>query len=79
LKVALFFGISIALHILKPQSMNDKTKITGHDSRRISFFANNEAEDWKSKFGVSTEDLKDALRAVGSGTRDMEAYFRNRK
>lgn len=59
--------------------MNDKTKIACHDSQKISFFANYEGEDWKKMFGVSTEDLKDALRAVGSVPRDLEAYLRNRK
>ena len=59
--------------------MEDKTKI-GHDSnQKTGFFENYDAKDWKSKFGVSTEDLKDALRAVGSGARDMEAYLRNRR
>lgn len=58
--------------------MEDKTKI-GHESNQKTDFFENDAKDWKSKFGVSTEDLKDALRAVGSGVRDMEAYLRNRK
>lgn len=72
----------LAYHLLrlsKRYTMDDKTKMGNETNQRVSFFENYLVKDWKSKFGVSTEDLKDALRAVGSGARDMEAYLRNRK
>jgi hypothetical protein len=59
--------------------MDDKTKIGGQDRSRISLSENYEVEDWKQKFGVSTQELKDAVKAVGSNAKDVEEYLKNRK
>ena len=38
-----------------------------------------EVDDWKRKFEVSTQELKDAVKAVGSNAKDVEEYLKNRK
>jgi hypothetical protein len=59
--------------------MDDKTKVGGQDRSRINLSENYEVEHWKQKFGVSTQELKDAVKAVGSNAKDVEAHLKNRK
>jgi hypothetical protein len=59
--------------------MDDKTKIGGQDRSRINLSEDYEVEHWKRKFGVSTQELKDAVKAVGSNAKDVEAYLKGKK
>jgi hypothetical protein len=36
-------------------------------------------QDWPKKFGVSTQELKDAVKAVGSNAKDVEAHLKGKK
>lgn len=45
---------------------DDKTKTGSPDSDLINTSENYEVESWSKKFGVSPEELKAAVRAVGN-------------
>jgi hypothetical protein len=60
--------------------MTDSKKNIGKpDRNRISLSEDYEVQDWSKKFGVSAEELKKAVKKVGSNAKDVEAYFNNGK
>lgn len=46
---------------------------------RISLSEDYEVQDWSKKFGVTTEQLKKAVKQVGSNAKDVEAYLKGNK
>ena len=44
---------------------DDKTKPGGQDRSRININEDYEVRDWSKKFGVTEDQLKDAVKAVG--------------
>ena len=48
----------------------------GQDRRRIDVNESYELRDWSRKFGVSPEELRDAVRAVGNEAEKVEAYLK---
>jgi len=58
---------------------DDKKNIGKPDRDRINTSEDYEVQDWSKKFGVSTEELKDAVKKAGSNAKDVEAYLKNRK
>ena len=58
---------------------DNKTKIGKPDRNRISLSEDYEVQDWSKKFGVSTEELKKAVKQVGSNAKDVEAYLKKGK
>ena len=58
---------------------DDKKKIGKPDRDRINTSEDYEVQDWSKKFGVSTEELRDAVKKAGSNAKDVEAYLKNRK
>ena len=58
---------------------DSKTNIGKPDRDRISLSEDYEIRDWSKKFGVTAEELKKAVKQVGSNAKDVEAYFKNRK
>ena len=46
--------------------MDDKTKIGSPDRDLINISENYEVEYWSKKFGVTAEQLKAAVKAVGN-------------
>jgi len=58
---------------------DDKTKVGGQDRTRINTSQDYEVEDWAKKFGVSADQLKAAVRAVGSNAKDVEAHLKGQK
>ena len=44
----------------------DKTKPGGQDRKRISLTEAYELRDWSKKFGVTPDELKAAVKAVGN-------------
>jgi len=46
--------------------MDDKTKTGSPDSKLINTSESYEVEYWSKKFGVTTEQLKAAVKAVGN-------------
>ena len=61
--------------------MSDNTSNTGSPDRdRISTSEDYEVRYWSEKFGVSSQELIDAVKASGSNSPDkVEAYLKVRK
>jgi Protein of unknown function (DUF3606) len=60
--------------------MTDNKKNTGKPDRdRISLSEDYEVQDWSKKFGVSAEELKKAVKQVGSMAKDVEAFLKKGK
>jgi hypothetical protein len=61
--------------------MSDNTSNTGSPDRdRISTSEDYELRYWSEKFGISQQELIDAVRASGSSSPEkVEAYLKDRK
>lgn len=58
---------------------DDKTKTGGQDRSRISTSEDYEVQYWAEKFGVSHDELKQAVKDSGSNSPDeVERYLRKR-
>jgi hypothetical protein len=55
---------------------DDLKKPGGRDRQRIDVNEDYELRDWSRKFGVSTERLKEAVRAVGDNARKVEEHLK---
>jgi hypothetical protein len=74
------FGITVELFNKKNKIMADNKNNSGRPDRdRISLSEDYEVRDWSKKFGVSPEELKKAVKQVGSNARDVEAYLKKGK
>lgn len=51
----------------------------GQDRKRIDVHQDYELRDWASKFGVTKEELKEAVQAVGDRAEAVEAHLRGRQ
>ena len=58
---------------------DDKTKTGGQDRTRISIAEDYEVRDWSRKFGVTPDELKAAVQAVGNEARAVEAHLKSAK
>lgn len=58
---------------------DDKTKSGGQDRRRINTSEDYELRDWSKKFGVTPDELKAAVQAVGNDAAAVEAHFKNKR
>lgn len=58
---------------------DDKTKTGGQERTRINSSEEYEVGDWVQKFGVSPQELKDAVQAVGNEAQAVEAYLKSRR
>ena len=58
---------------------DDKTKSGGQDRTRINTSEDYEVRDWSRKFGVSADQLRAAVKAVGSNAKDVEAHLKQPK
>ena len=57
----------------------DSKKDTGRPDRdRINVNEDYELQDWSDKFGVTREELKNAVQAVGPMAKDVEAYLKKK-
>lgn len=52
---------------------DDKTKSGGQDRTRISLSDDYEVRDWAKKLGVTPDELKAAVKAVGNDAAAVEA------
>ncbi len=59
--------------------MDDKTKRGGQDRTRINVNQDYELRDWSDKFGVTKEELKAAVEAVGDQASAVESHLKGRK
>lgn len=57
---------------------DDRTQRHGQDRQRINVNEDYELRDWAKKFGVSPEELKEAVRAVGDRADKVEELLRSR-
>jgi hypothetical protein len=55
---------------------DDKGNAGGQDRTRINTSQDYEVQDWSKKFGVSAEQLKAAVKAVGSNAKDVESHLK---
>jgi hypothetical protein len=55
---------------------DDKSKSGGQDRKRISLSEDYEVRDWASKFGVTPEQLKSAVQAVGNDAEAVQAHLK---
>ncbi|KRC25590.1 DUF3606 domain-containing protein [Acidovorax sp. Root219] len=55
---------------------DDKTKTGGQDRTRISLTEDYEVRDWAKKFGVTVDELKAAVKAVGNDAKAVEAHLK---
>lgn len=55
---------------------DDKSKAGGQDRKRISISEDYEVRDWAKKFGVTPEELKAAVKAVGNEAAAVEAHLK---
>lgn len=58
---------------------DDKSKSGGQDRSRVSLSEDYEVRDWAKKFGVTAEELKAAVRAVGNDAKAVEAHLKGVK
>lgn len=58
---------------------DDRTKRGPQDSSRINITENYEVQYWTEKFGVSSEQLRNAVQRVGSLAADVEKALREGK
>ena len=57
---------------------DDRSKPGGQDRRRINVNEDYEVRDWPKKFGVSAEQLKAAVEAVGTDPQEVEKQLKSR-
>jgi hypothetical protein len=55
---------------------DDKTQVGGADRARINTSEDYEVRDWSKKFGVTPEQLREAVKAVGASAKDVEAHLK---
>ena len=70
-------GKSCVFEVLQETNMaDDKTKTGGQDRTRINTSEDYEVQDWAKKFGVSADQLKAAVKAVGNNAADVEKHLK---
>ena len=55
---------------------DDKSKVGSSDRDRINVHEDYELRHWTKKFGVSTDQLKAAVAAVGPTAKAVEAHLK---
>ena len=58
---------------------DDKTKRGGQDRTRIALGEDYEVRDWSKKFGVTPDELRAAVEAVGNEAAKVEEYLKKNK
>jgi len=58
---------------------DDVTKSGGQDRKRINLSQDFEVRDWAKKFGVSEDELRKAVGAVGADASKVEAHLKGKK
>lgn len=56
---------------------DDKTKAHGQDRERINVHEDYELRDWSKSLGVSQDELKKAVAAVGDRAEKVREYLKN--
>ncbi|WP_458233015.1 DUF3606 domain-containing protein [Roseateles sp. P5_E8] len=58
---------------------DDKSKSGGQDRTRINLSEDYEVRDWSKRFGVTAEELKAAVKAVGNDAAAVEAHLKGKR
>jgi hypothetical protein len=58
---------------------DDKSNRSGQDRKRINLNEDYELRDWSKKFGVTPDQLKEAVKAVGDQAEKVEAHLKGGK
>ncbi|MDM0037229.1 DUF3606 domain-containing protein [Variovorax sp. J22P271] len=58
--------------------MEDDPKKTGLDRKLISLTEPHEVQSWTQSLGCTAEQLKEAVRAVGSSAEAVRAYLKKK-
>jgi len=58
---------------------DDKSKMGGQDRKRINLTEAYEVRDWAEKFGVSQDQLRQAVAKVGDRADEVERHFKGMK
>lgn len=58
---------------------DDKTNTGGQDRKRINVNEDYELRDWAAKFGVTTQQIKDAVAQVGDRAAEVEQHLKTSK
>jgi hypothetical protein len=56
---------------------DDLTRRSGQDRGRINLQQDHEVRDWAARFGVTKEQLKPAVQAVGGRVDEVERHLRS--
>jgi hypothetical protein len=62
----------------KLKTMDNKKNVGNPDRSRINVHEEYELNDWSKKFGVSHDELKVAVEAVGTEAKDVEEYLKKK-
>ena len=57
---------------------DDKSKPGGQDRKRINMNEDYEVRDWSKRLGVSADQLRAAVKAVGDRADDVEKHLKKR-
>ena len=56
--------------------MSDNNNTVGNpDRQRISLSQDYEVQNWSKKFGVTPEELRNAVKSVGNNAKDVENFL----
>ena len=55
---------------------DDKAKASGQDRQRINLNEDYELRDWAKKFGVSADELRQAVARVGDRADEVERFLK---
>ena len=58
---------------------DDLSRRGGQDRKRINVNQDHELRSWSEKFGVTKEELREAVRAVGDQADRVEQHLKGRK
>jgi len=58
---------------------DNKSHSGGQDRTRIDIHEDYELRDWSKKFGVTPDELKQAVSAVGTSADAVEAHLKGQK
>jgi hypothetical protein len=58
---------------------DDKSKTGGQDRTHIASGESYELRDWANKFGVTIDELKATMQAVGNKASDVETHLKKSK
>jgi len=58
---------------------DDKTKTRPQDAKQINVHEDYELQNWSKKFGVSPEQLKQAVKQVGTSAEAVEKHPKGKR